>query len=118
MKQTMPIPKRRGMALLAVVVMIAIIHLTVLRSVSRGSADADIVSLRVETARAFFAADSGVMIWLREDAAGTPPEPGETLSIGSMQILIVDAPEAGAAGTLTVEGSSSRARRRLSVELE
>ena len=106
------------MAILVVVVMIAIIHLTVLGAVTKGGADADILSLRIETARAFYAADSGVMIWLREDAAGSPPEPGEVLSIGSMQMAFVEAPEVGETGTLTVEGSSSRARRRLSVELE
>lgn len=109
---------RRGMAIVAVVVMIAIIHITVMGAVTRGGAEADILALRIETVRAFFAADSGVIIWLREDAAGSTPDSGESVSIGSQKVLWVDSPEAGETGTLVVEGQSGRARRRLSVELE
>lgn len=109
---------RRGMAILVVVVMIAVIHLTVIGAVTRGARGADMASLRIETMRALFAADSGVMVWLREDAAGQTPESGDEVNIGSQRVLFVESPEAGESGTLTVEGQSGRARRRVSVELE
>lgn len=109
---------RRGMAILVVVVMVAVIHLTVIGAVTRGKNSADLASLRIETMRALFAADTGVIVWLREDAAGQTPESGDQLNMGTQRVLYVESPEAGETGTLTVEGQSGRARRRVSVELE
>ncbi|KAA0215994.1 MAG: hypothetical protein DYG94_09885 [Leptolyngbya sp. PLA3] len=106
------------MAILAVVVMVAVIHLTVIGSVTRGKSSADMASLRIETMRALYAADSGVIVWLREDAAGQTPESGDELTMESQRAIFVESPEAGESGTLTVEGQSGRARRRVSVELE
>lgn len=109
---------RRGMAIVVVIVMVAVIHLTVIGAVTRGGHSADVASLRIETMRALFAADSGVMVWLREDAAGRTPESGDELNMGVQRVLFVESPEAGETGVLTVEGQSGRARRRVSVELE
>ncbi|RMH14686.1 MAG: hypothetical protein D6695_00550 [Planctomycetota bacterium] len=109
---------RRGIALVVVVLMLAVVHITVMSSVVRAGPEADIVTLRIETARAFFAADSGVMVWLREDAAGQTPEPGEVLTLNEQRVLFVESPEAGESGTLVVEGQSGRARRRVMINLE
>lgn len=110
--------RRRGMALLAVLVMIGIIHLTVINAVTRGSTESDVLALRLETVRAMFAADSGVYVWLRADAAGQTPEAGSALNVGRDAVIFVESPEAGESGSLVVEGQSGRARRRVMVDLE
>lgn len=110
--------QRRGMALLAVLVMLGIIHLTVINAVTRGSTESDVLALRLETTRAMFAADSGVYVWLRADASGQTPEAGTSLEVGREEVVFVESPEAGESGSLVVEGQSGRARRRVVVELE
>jgi hypothetical protein len=110
--------KRRGMAIVGIIVMLAIIHLVIIGSVTSGSRAANVQTLRLEALRAFLAADSGVIVWLRLDAAGLAPESGTSVDIGTQRIIYVSSPGTGEAGTVVVEGQSGRARRRVAVEVE
>lgn len=109
---------RRGMAVLGIVVMLAIIHLVVIGSVISGARESDVQTLRLETLRAFLAADSGIVVWIRQDAAGQTPDSGVKVDIGTQRLVFVSSPDAGEAGTVIVEGQSGRARRRVAVDVE
>ncbi len=111
-------PSRRGMAVVGIVVLLAIIHIVVIGSVSSGARESDVQTLRLETLRAFLAADSGVVVWIRMDAAGETIDAGETVDIGTERMIYVSAPDAGEAGTVVIEGQSGRARRRVAVDVE
>lgn len=109
---------RRGMAIVAIVVLLGIVHLVVIGSVSSGAREADVQTLRLETLRAKFAADSGVVVWMRQDIAGGAPESGAEIDIGPQRIVFVSSVGPGESGVVVVEGQSGRARQRVAVEVE
>ncbi len=109
---------RKGMAVVGIVIMLGIIHLVIIGSVTSGARRSNVQTLRLETLRAFLAADSGVIQWIRLDAAGLTPESGTLVDIGTQRIVFVSSPGTGEAGTVVVEGQSGRARRRVAVDVE
>lgn len=109
---------RRGMALAAVIVMLAIVHLAMIGAVRSGSRESDIQSLRLESLRAAAAADSGAMLWMRLDVAGVVPESGSWVSFGNQMVLFVESPQAGEGEIVVIEGVSGRARRRVALIVE
>ena len=111
------IRRRKGMAVLGIIVMLAIIHLAIIGSVTSGARGADVQTLRLETLRASLAADSGAIMWIRLDAAGSAPDPGTSVDIGTQRMVFVSSPETGQPGTVVIEGQSGRARRRIAVEV-
>jgi hypothetical protein len=110
--------RRRGVAVLGIIVLLAIVHLAVIGSVETGGREAEVGALRLETLRARLAADSGVIVWMRQDAAGSAPPDGTTVAIGPSRIVFVSSVEPGEAGTVVVEGQSGRARQRVALEVE
>ncbi len=116
--QTRGRKSRRGMALAAVIVMLAIVHLAMIGAVRSGSRESDIQTLRLEALRAAAAADSGAMMWMRLDVAGLVPDSGSQVSFGSQTVLFVESPEVGDGEIVVIEGVSGRARRRVALVVE
>jgi hypothetical protein len=106
------------MALAAVVIMLAIVHIAIVGAVRSGVRESDIQALRLEALRAFVAADSGALMWIRLDAAGLLPESGESTTFSSQTILFVESPQVGEGDTVVIEGISGRARRRVALLVE
>jgi len=109
----------RGAALVALVAVLAVVNLVIVGSLRASSDDAMVASLRVETVRAFYAAESGALIAIRCVNAGiVPPAEGEQAAIGAALVRFEEMPPTGEAGTIVVEGRSGYGRRRLSLEVE
>ncbi|MEM9065659.1 MAG: hypothetical protein AAGB51_09245 [Planctomycetota bacterium] len=108
---------RRGAAVAAIVLVVALMNLLVLAS-ARGGVDAsESDALRVETVRAFFAAESGadaVLVLL--NAGSSLPDAGTVTSLGLSEIEFIELP-AGASGDVVIEGRSGFAARRVGVTL-
>lgn len=109
---------RRGAAIAAVVIALSLMSLLVLASAGGGVDASESDALRVETARAFFAADSGatVLIGLAE-SGGALPEAGEIVDLGMSEFEIIERP-AGSGGDAVIEGRSGFASRRVLLGLE
>lgn len=102
---------------LVLVVLMSMATLLVVSSVRPAADDAYTAVLRVETARAFYAAESGLQILLRRASAGEAlPEEGESLDLGSAAVRFVAVPTD--TGEVVIEGSSGAARRRIRIEME
>jgi Tfp pilus assembly protein PilX len=103
------------MAVVLVVVMV--LGLAVAGSIQPLAQEADLASMRVESMRAFFAAESGVTIAVGAVNAGLPPpRPGVRVTIGNQTVRFVSVEEDFAA--VTVEGASGLAVRRVLLEFE
>ncbi|MEC9374453.1 MAG: hypothetical protein VYC34_11445 [Planctomycetota bacterium] len=113
--------KRRATVIIATVIALALMNLAVMQAVVGGAADAQIGGMRIETARAFYAAESGTIAGVRllgiDDSS---PLTGEfTLSDGT-RVVVVEAFDAAPAdpGAQVIEGRAGRAMRRVEVEVE
>lgn len=110
---------RRGVAVAAVVAVLAALHLAILCSIGGSRDEAEIAELRVQSARAFLAAESAALAAAALLAAGeAPPEPGSSLVLGAAEGVYVDAPESDKAGEIVAEGRAGRARRRIVVLMQ
>lgn len=110
--------RRRGAAAVIVVVILALTSLVVVTAVAGGEDDAQVAALRVETLRAFYAAESGGVIVFKAIISGaTLPSDGDEVTIGSQTIEFVRVPPTGV-GEVTIEGRAGLARRRLTLEVE
>lgn len=108
---------RRGVAVAMVLLVVSVLALAVAGSVEPLSQEMDLAALRVETTRAFFAAESGAGIYTDLLAAGiTPPLEETQIRIGSQTIRFLGTPEQ--TGLLVVEGSSGLSTRRIEIQLE
>ncbi|MFO0833851.1 MAG: hypothetical protein U0638_02685 [Phycisphaerales bacterium] len=110
---------RRGMAVAAVVIVLALINLVVIASLDGGTDDAMSAAIRVETVRAFYAAEAGSIIaveLLSEDK--TTPTAGDVLSLDTGQITFTRVPTTGATRTLVIDGRSGMAFRRVHITAE
>jgi Tfp pilus assembly protein PilX len=107
---------RRGCGIAAIVIMLAAINLAVLGSVSASADEAKIGALRAETARAFYAAESGARVVLKCSNQGlTPPAASSTLVLGPATITYISLPAAGAAGDAMIKADDGTTTRRLKV---
>lgn len=108
--------RRRGVALVVLVVALAVASLTVAAAVQAAGSDAQIAAFRVETTRAFFAAESGTAVVARLVADGkTLPTAGHTLSLPSASAVLTALPNPTTGGDLVVEGRSGDSLRRVRV---
>lgn len=102
---------------LVIVVVLVVINIAMIGGVAASGQDAHIASLRVETVRAFYAAESGATVVAKGLAGGpAPPAAGSTLAMGSQSIHFVEVPITS--GQVVVEGRCGFARRRLWIEVE
>jgi len=108
---------RRGVVVLVVVVVLAVLHVAIIASVAASGSDAQIGLLRVETTRAFYAAEGGASVVVKGILGQTtPPTEGSTLTLDGSEVEFVQVPES--AGEIIVEGRSGFARRRLAIDVE
>lgn len=110
---------RRGAAIVMVVVMLAMLQLAALSMLTGGADDAEEVVLRVQTLRAFYAGESGVVMSLGDALRGLPPPPaGTVIELPGASVELLESPWEGVGGAMVVEGRSVSARRRFEIRLE
>ncbi|MEN0019721.1 MAG: hypothetical protein AAF747_02435 [Planctomycetota bacterium] len=107
------------MSVLVVVLMLAMVQLMVLSSVRPAADEIYLAAMRVETARAFFAAESGMTIAIGELLAGDATAlEGTARSLAGGSVEFVAMPAAGESGIVVIEGRSGDARRRIEFEVQ
>lgn len=111
--------RRRGVGIAAVIIVLAAVNLAVLGAVRTTADDAYAGSLRVETTRAFYAAESAARIAVRCAMDSEPyPVAGSTISIGVASAQYVQVPSSGFTGYVVVQGRSGNGVRRLSINIQ
>jgi len=109
---------RRGAAVVVVVIILALVNMTILTGLEAGADDSFAAASRIETARAFYAADAGTFITLRALSQGTaPPAAGTTVSLSSASASIVSTPTSGA-GVVVIQGAAGLAMRRVEITID
>lgn len=110
-------PSRRGVVVAVALLVVMVLGLAVAGSVRPLAQESDLASLRVETCRAFYAAESGLVLHLAAANAGLPlPSPGDTVSLGVSSVEFMDPGDPNT--EITIEGRSGPAIRRVTVTLE
>lgn len=108
---------RRGVAMATVLLVVMILGLTVAASVIPMAQESDLAAVRVETLRAFYAAESGANIVLGSSYAGLAlPEENDQIALGAQSIVFLQIP--ADTGDLIIEGRSGLASRRIRIEIE
>lgn len=122
--------RRRGSAALGMVLALVVLQLVVVGVLLGGSRDHDLTVMRVEGTRAFYAADAGLAMGLREQMEGVDEDgdggigsisddgdAGNDPDLGLARVF-VEVDEGGGLSTLTAEGRSGAARSEQSLVLE
>lgn len=117
MTQGMHQTNRRGIILVVIVVVMSILALVVAGAIRPVRDESELAALRVETTRAFYAAEGGAFIVMNAvmDRAEMPSE-GSTLDLGGQDICFVQLP--GSDPVAVIEGSSGNAIRRIELTTE
>lgn len=108
---------RRGVALGALVLLIAVINVGAAATMSAGPDEVWIGAMRVESLRALYAAESGAMVAVRTLEAGLPaPAQGSTIELSgaSVRYEVVDTPPSGTQ-RIEVLGTAGEAMRRVGI---
>ncbi len=119
-------PRRRGMAAIVMIVLLLILDLIIIRIVIGGARDHVLTVRRVETIQAFYAAEAGMNMAIRELMLDTD-EDGDTgigsisddgnaandPTFGNAQVVVTRTPPAALPTTLTSQGRSGDARREI-----
>lgn len=109
---------RRGSGAVALVLLLAVLTMAVLGSVAASGDEAAIGALRVETARAFYAAEGGCVVAIRTSSEGEAlPAPGTVLALPYGTATFVALPATAQGGDLVVMGRSGLGQRRIKVTL-
>ncbi len=116
---------RRGGVLPVVVLMLAIVSVVALNVIDTGGRETELGAMRIETARAFYAAESGLIGAARLRQGGLSlPSQGTTLTLpagsaGSAQATFVTVPApAATSGSVRVVGQSGLGQRRLELQFQ
>lgn len=112
---------RRGIALVVAVIMLSVVALVTLGALASAADDARVGSLRIESLRAFYAAESGAMLSRRQQRENASAPLTGTFSLPEGQRFTVIAPFKAApleAGVSTIDGLCGRAATRAEVESE
>lgn len=108
---------RRGTILAVMVVILALMGLVVAGSVRPLRDEATLTTMRVETVRAFYAAESGMVIVIQGYmGSATMPAEGAEITINGQVIRFDQVPDA--VGTAIIHGRSGDAIRRIELELQ
>jgi len=109
--------RRRGSVLAVLVVVLALMGLVVVGVVRPLRDEASIAALRVETTRAFYAAESGAIVVMQGSLGATPlPVSGDETAMLGQTVRFTQVPEAP--GIAIVEGLSGDATRRVELMIE
>jgi hypothetical protein len=108
---------RRGSVLAVLVVVLALMGLVIAGSVRPLRDEASLATMRVETVRAFYAAESGTVITIQGYLGlATMPVEGSEIVLNDQTIQFTQIPALG--GTAVVHGLSGDAIRRIELELQ
>ena len=123
-------PERRGVAAVVMIVLLLVVELIIIGMVLGGARDQDLTLRRCETIRAFYAAEGGMNMAIREmmissdedgdGGIGTisdDGDPGNDPAVGGATVSVHAVPGAGQT-TLESMGVSGEARRQLEAVLE
>jgi hypothetical protein len=110
--------RRRGAGIAAVVIMLAAVNFAVIGAIRASGDEAQVGAMRAETARAFYAAESGARVVLKCSTGGIGmPTAGTSLTLGSASCTYVSLPTVGQPGDALVQGGDGTAARRLKLSL-
>lgn len=110
-------PGRRGAVIAVLVVVMALMALVVVALIRPVSDESSIAAMRVETVRAFYAAESGVFVVTKGYIGETTmPAQGSTLTINGQRVEFTQVPIAS--GVAVIRGLSGDASRRIELELQ
>lgn len=116
-KQALRTRHRRGIILVVIVVVMAILSLVVAGSIRPVRDESEIAMLRVETTRAFYAAESGAFIIMNAVMGNTEmPDEGSVINVNGQTIQFVQLPDEDS--DAIVEGASGDAVRRIQLTTE
>ena len=108
---------RRAMVLASVVLLIAGINMLVLGIVIGGGSESRVASLRIETLKAFLAAESGAHIAAGELSAGRMP-PSTRLTLPSGETLDIAVSGSALPYTCTINGRFGQGQREIELHVE
>lgn len=109
--------RRRGIVLVVIVVVMSILSLVVAGSIRPVRDESELAALRIETTRAFYAAESGAFIVMNAVMGSIDmPDEGTTLNLGGQRIEFVQVPDS--TPIAVIEGSSGDAVRRIELTTE
>lgn len=109
--------RRRGIVLVVIVVVMSILSLVVAGSIRPVRDESELAALRIETTRAFYAAESGAFIVMNAVMGSIDmPDEGTALNLGGQRIKFVQVPDASSIAV--IEGSSGDAVRRIELTTE
>lgn len=112
------VPSRRGAVVLMVVVLLAMVNIAVLAGLDGGAQDSMSAAYRIETARAFYAADAGAFVVLHALSAGTAvPAAGTVITLPTASTTVVSAPASGP-GDVVIQGASGLSTRRVQITID
>jgi len=109
--------KRRGLAVLVLVLVVSLVSLAVVTIGMAGRDDLTLAALRVESLRSYYAAESAARVTLDTLAQGGSITEGDVLA-GLPTASGVAVSAAPGAGRYVVEGRSGRAVRRVELLVE
>jgi hypothetical protein len=122
--------ERRGVAVVSIIIAMLVITLVMIGFVLAGARDQDLTVRRLETVRAFYAAESGANMAIREmivdvdgdgdGAIGTISDDGSDAndpSIGNGRVKVTKS-VVGLISTMTSHGRSGDARRKIEVQMQ
>lgn len=106
---------RRGFAVATVVVLLLLLNMLAFGSIRSGGDESAVASLRVESLRALYACDAGLVVTLGELGRGADlPDEERSFEIdGAMTVIAPSAGESDA--EIVIVGSSGHGRRRVIV---
>lgn len=109
---------RRGAGIAVIVVMLAIINIAVIGSVAASGDESQVGAMRLETIRAFYAAESGAVVTVRLTMQGLElPPAGSELAMSNATVAFEQMPVTGEAGDAVIIGHSGIAQRRVKITL-
>lgn len=121
---------RRGTAAVSMIIVLMLVDLIIVGMVIGGARDHDLTVKRIETIQAFYAAEAGmnmaireIMMDIDEDADGAigtisdDATPANDPTLGQAQVLVTSS-LAAAVTTLTSQGRAGDARRHITTTLE
>lgn len=114
----MNLSRPRGLAILILVIILALGTAVTFGTLSATKDDALVASLRAESTQAFYAAESAQLAALKLLKLGEAlPASGASFTIGNGRATYQSVP-AGNTGTVTVDGYSGDARRRIRITVQ
>lgn len=110
---------RRGAAVVLAVIVLAALNLVIVGSLAASAEESRVGAFRVDSVRAFYAAESGSMIAARLlGSAIELPDLNTPVPVGPANFTLTEAPELNTAGTVRIIGRAGDASRRIRLTID